>query len=439
MVKGKLILKGIIELLSPAIIGSGMEENSDLDVMKDSAGRPFIPATSFIGVLRHKTENVGIDSSKIEYFWGTKRSDEENSTQSSIACSDLLPIGNVSVSFRDGVRINNKKGIAEDKAKFDYEIIDKGSTFSLNLEITLNGVEDDFKKQMLATIVELLKNEKVRVGAKTSSGFGRMKLKDHKICEFDFSRKQDVVNWFKYRRTDILPESTVFQYSPIKLSENKFTVDAFFTIKNSLIVRSYSVDPNLPDTEHIKSGNDYVLPGTSLKGAIRARAERIINTLEKPMKILDFLFGSAGANVDKPIKGRLIVEETILKDFPSEVQTRIKIDRFTGGTIETALMETKPLFRGKNESLFHVRLTIENPEPHEVGLILLLLKDLWTGDIAVGGEKSIGRGVLEGKTAEIKYNSLNIVIDDPSKLKSEDKKKLQDFVDALVNYGGETC
>lgn len=440
MVKGKLILKGSIELLSPAIIGSGMDERSDLDVMKDSDGKPFIPATSLIGVLRHKTENSGIDSSKLEYFWGTKHSAEEkDARQSCIACSDLLPIGDFSVSIRDGVRINNKKGIAEKGAKFDYEIIQKGGIFSLNLEITLDGIDDDFKRQMLVTIVELLKNEKIRIGAKTNSGFGKIRLREWKACEFNFSIKQDVINWFKHLKTGILPDSNTFHYDCIPLSQNQFVIDAFFTIKNSLIVRSYSVDPYSPDMEHIKSGDDHVLPGTSLKGAIRARAERIINTLGKPVTILDHLFGIAGPNVAEPRKGKLIVEETTLKDFPSEVQTRIKIDRFTGGTIESALMETKPLFRGKDESLFRVRLIIDNPESHEAGLMLLVLKDLWTGDIAVGGEKAVGRGVFEGKKAEIKYNGTEITIEDISKLSDEQKRTLEGFVEAFVNFGGKSC
>ena len=37
----------------------------------------------------------------------------------------------------------------------------------------------------------------------------------------------------------------------------------------------------------------------------------------------------------------------------------------------------------------------------EVGLCLLLLKDLWLGRTALGGEKSIGRGLLTGLGARI--------------------------------------
>ncbi|MGQ9815302.1 MAG: hypothetical protein ACUVR3_09155, partial [Candidatus Roseilinea sp.] len=37
----------------------------------------------------------------------------------------------------------------------------------------------------------------------------------------------------------------------------------------------------------------------------------------------------------------------------------------------------------------------------EIGLLLLLLKDLWTGDLPLGGESSVGRGRLKGVQAVI--------------------------------------
>jgi hypothetical protein len=50
-----------------------------------------------------------------------------------------------------------------------------------------------------------------------------------------------------------------------------------------------------------------------------------------------------------------------------------------------------------------VKLTLRNPEDHEVGLLLLLLKDLWTGDLPVGGESSVGRGRLQGIKAHLDW------------------------------------
>jgi len=38
------------------------------------------------------------------------------------------------------------------------------------------------------------------------------------------------------------------------------------------------------------------------------------------------------------------------------------------------------------------------------GLLLLLLRDLWTGDLPLGGESSVGRGRLKGRSATLAYD-----------------------------------
>jgi len=434
MLKGKLILNGTIELISPAIIGSGEDEKSDIDLVRDSDGKVYIPATSFVGVLRHSIKLKDTYKEKVEKFWGSSQDEEgENIFQSSIKIDDLLPLYEPSVKIRDGVKIDNKKGIAEDKGKFDYEVIEPGGKFSLKAEINIYSNEDNFKKRMLSTIVNLLEKEKIRIGAKTTSGFGKIKLRDYKFYEFDFSKKTDVLKWFKGE----FNEPTHLDVEPFEIESKIFQIEAEFSIKNSLIVRSYNFDPDKPDIEHIKSNGKPVLPGTSLKGAVRARAERIINTLGKPSLILDELFGYVDKNEGVARKGKILVEETIIDGYAEEVQTRLKIDRFTGGAIEGALLETKPLFSNKEPNSIKITMTIQNFQPHEAGLMLLVLKDLWTGDLPIGGEKAIGRGVLEGKRAKIIHNGQTLAeFTNINQLSQEQKNKLQGFVDKLKNHGG---
>jgi CRISPR/Cas system CSM-associated protein Csm3 (group 7 of RAMP superfamily) len=91
------------------------------------------------------------------------------------------------------------------------------------------------------------------------------------------------------------------------------------------------------------------------------------------------------------------------------VQTRVKIDRFTGGAFESALFTEQPLV-GKPDSEVKLHLTLrvphnETPKESELGLLLLLLKDLWTGDLPIGGESGIGRGRLKGKEATFSVGS----------------------------------
>ncbi len=86
------------------------------------------------------------------------------------------------------------------------------------------------------------------------------------------------------------------------------------------------------------------------------------------------------------------------------VQNRVSIDRFTGGTRDGALFNEQPLFGGA-QSLVTVDLQLENPQEYEIGLLLLLLKDLWTGDLPLGGEISVGRGRLRGKNCQLEYRN----------------------------------
>lgn len=429
MKTGKLLLKGTINLLSAGLIGSGRDERTDMDFIRDSDGNPFIPATSFIGVLRHRI-NINAEREKLKRFWGSDEIDDEY-YQSAIYCKDLtLKDGQFKLSMRDGVAIDNRTGRAKEGAKFDYEVIKPGAAFDLEIEIDLLKGYEDFFKKMLSTIIRLLKAGDLSVGAKTRNGLGRIRLEDHKVYEFDFKKKGDLLRWMK----EDFSTPVEFNIKPFPYhGAGLFRLVADFKIKNSLIIRSYTGDPSAPDAVHISSSQGAIIPGSSLKGAIRARAERIVNTLGIDNSVINELFGYVDESKKEARRGRLIVEETVLPEYPQEVQTRIKIDRFTGGVMEGALLETMPLFSTKDEKIFRISISVENYKPFEAGLMLLILKDLWTGDLPLGGEKSIGRGVLEGRRAEISYDGKNFLIEDIKDISGETKMELQRLVDSLLS------
>jgi CRISPR/Cas system CSM-associated protein Csm3 (group 7 of RAMP superfamily) len=99
----------------------------------------------------------------------------------------------------------------------------------------------------------------------------------------------------------------------------------------------------------------------------------------------------------RPKASRLRVSECVIENSQQLRQARIRIDRFTGGVVDGALFDEEPDFRGK----IHLHLELRNPRAGEPGLLLLLLKDLLTRDLALGGTSSVGRGVVTG-TAEIR-------------------------------------
>ncbi len=444
MKNGIVVLKGIIELQTPMLIGSGNDENSNIDVLVDCEGKPFIPATSFVGVLKeHLKQNYTIDEKDSEHFWGY--SENQKTAQSILKCSDLLLKNEHEITVRDGVKINRKNGIAKPGGKFDFEVVERGAQFELKLEARYDESNEDFVKKMFISIKFELENLNVRVGAKTLSGLGKIKLKDANLFEYDFSNKEHVLKYLEKEDGNKLNNLTDRLAPKCK----EFIIDAWFDLKTSLISRSYSTDPSVSDATHIQSKGEYILPGTGLKGAISSRAEKILRTKfgnDKAKKLYNELFGfvkkkeeSKDENDKEAQRSRVIIEEYILpaEKFSAEQQTRIKIDRFTGGSTQTALFDSMPLFRKDKtnpEKVINIKMSIKDFKKYEAGLMLLVLKDLWTADLPIGGEKNIGRGVLEGVYAKISNgNGESIEITDPNKLTQDEKNTLQSLVDALNN------
>jgi len=435
--KSKILFTGQIELQSPLLIGCGNNENSDIDVLLDSNGNPFIPATSFIGVIR---DFIKLQDNKLDVYFGTD-SNVENSSQSSIKCSNLVLADNSApkIVVRDGIRINSKTGLVNDKAKYDFEVVERQTKFEMKLVADVDDGKKDDIQRLFSFIISGLENSVITLGAKTNSGLGEVKLINYKVTEYNFSNKKDVYNWLKN------DGGNKIQLPKVELKNNfDFEMNVRLKLRNSLIVKSYPGSPELPDAVNITSNGDFVLPGTSIKGAVRARIERILNTIkeEHSEKIISNLFGNVDTNNknSKAIKGRIKIREEILPGFIAELQSRIKIDRFTGGTINGALFDSMPLFDDTidmNEKNVLINIEVKDCQDYEAGILMLVLKDFWTGDLAIGGEKNIGRGVFDGVSAEIKYdNKVFSVPKDINTISKELKAEMQKFVDELVVYSG---
>jgi len=187
-------------------------------------------------------------------------------------------------------------------------------------------------------------------------------------------------------------------------------MEALFGIAGSLLIRSSTEDPNAPDMVHLHSQRNGksqpIISGTSLAGALRGRALRIAKTLSdspNATSLIDDLFGAEidEKNKEQVIKAsRLWVEESVIENPQELVVSRVKIDRFTGGSFPTALFNEQPVF-GLDETAVQLRLRVDDPTAVDKGLLLLLLKDLWTEDLPIGGEASVGRGRLRGKCATL--------------------------------------
>lgn len=443
---GKIVIQGDLILNSPLLIGDGAGETSDnfkdIHVVKNSDGDSFIPGTSLCGVLREYMRDTDFDM--VQKIFG-----DADKMQSSIQIEDIK-LENHKIISRDGVKIDGFTGTGIDGGKYDYEAIDRGAHGKLNLLMNLRAChvdDEDFANEKYTlekisdTIARLMKKlaDGIRIGALTAKGFGAVSVKNISADVYDFRNKQGVIDWFTKNpsKKKLLPATEIFSASP-----DDFIVDADFVFNSSFIVKNYEVGAvdknNNISAVSLKSRDDFVIPGTSLKGLFRHRAEYILSKFNLPEKILDELMGTADG--DKKIKSRFIVSESYIspanvKEFP---HTRNKIDRFTGGTLQGTLFTTKPIYQ-KNSGVptLHIHFEIRKAEDFQAGLAIFLLRDLWLGKVAVGGEKSVGRGTVQGISGEINFKNKVYKLGEDGKIISGDSTELSRLAAAVKNWSDD--
>lgn len=415
---GKIILRANVKNISPMLIATGENSELDFQVIKNCYGEPIIPASGFAGMIKESFKLIlpQEDENELEplkeYFLGTDGSKTHKTIQSHIIIDDLVLKKGATFKFceRDGVAISHETMLAIDKSKYDYELLESGTEFCLNIELTIrDAYKKDLKvlKDFLYFIAKKGQEKYYKQGAFKSNGFGILEFSDIKFFEFTFPK--DSNQWFGFMEGKTTLFNTFDQerkYSFKIKQENLLKITGQFSLKNSLIIRSSVLSANDDkdlDKTHLKnSKSEPVISAKSIRGAIRHRALKILKTLEysKPEALVEDLFGYVDKKSKSAKKGRLTTFETIVENADAnQIQARIKIDRFTGGTMEGALMQSQPIWH-KNEKI-ELRFEIEDCETKEAGLMLLMMKDLICEDLPVGGEKSIGRGILIGKSLKI--------------------------------------
>ncbi|BAZ32925.1 hypothetical protein NIES4074_54330 [Cylindrospermum sp. NIES-4074] len=450
----RIIIRGTLVLDTPTCLGSGdAEGDTDLVILRDSVeDKALLMGSSIAGALRNylRDHEYGYNAEEISVLFGGQRS-EEDGEQSPLIINDAISDTIPHVEVRDGVKINSVTRTAEDGQKYDLELLETGTQFDLYFELLIENNRAQLIKE-LVIVLQGLEKGAISIGMKRQRGFGRCQVKEWQVWQFDLQKYDDRIAWlnFPHWTTGFLPEYRTYKSIADALSvsldgkdkRDRLTIQATFTLASPLLIRSGQASSDkAPDVVHLKSRRDGefqpVLSGTSLAGVLRHRAERIVNTLQKNTSIIDEIFG-VDFSKDKTKKAkasRLIVHEIVIKETTDLVQNRIAIDRFTGGALHGALFNEQPIF-GSDKTELKLELELRQPKPHEIGLLLLLMKDLWTGDLPVGGTSSIGRGRLQGKEAKIILASENKIwkITQASKnepLTIDNIEDLEKFVDAL--------
>jgi len=426
-ITGRTIITGRLVLETPAHFGNGdVVGVTDMPLLRDPRDgvTPLLTGASIAGALRNYLReiergygNKGQGNDLAERLFG--RLERERTVQSWLLVDDAL--GDLTgVELRDGVAINPTTRTAEDRKKYDIELLAAGTAFEIGFEF-LESEESQDLLPGLAIALDGLTRGEIGLGQRKRRGFGRCKVSEWRVRRYDLTTPLGLVGWLENDASVEQRSNDIFALLGVKrrLPDQRrwFQIEATFGLSGSLLIRSSSEEPASPDMVHLRSARQGqrqpIVSGTSLAGAVRGRAWRIANTVlgeRKARALVAGMFGQveeeatsslvalSASDRPKPSGSRVIVEESVVKDGRDLVQSRVKIDRFTGGAFPTALFSEQPVF-GNPETQVTLNLTLRNPQDAEIGLLLLVLKDLWTGDLPLGGESSIGRGRLEGRHA----------------------------------------
>ena len=422
----RLYARGKWKLNSVAHFGGDETGMADMCLLRNAEGHPFIPSASIAGAARSFLAQQSLPWTEYRdglteeppdlkrlFGGGDKPDTNKPGTMSALIVADAACASKqATTSIRDGVRVVIQSGSAAEGAKFDVEVVERGTEFDLSLACVIR--DGDNNKELEKLFLALLHGFKagdIRLGARTRRGYGRGKVASWEIRNLRMYNPEDVMAWL---RDDIWsrPASNLTPHPLPSDQRQYFRLEANFFLRTSLLIRSSPSDPKDPDMVHLHSAGKPVVPGTSFAGAFRHLASLIAATIGCwSEKAVSEIFGpvhkqEANDSTEKDLwASRVWIEEKLVKNVESRWQDRVAIDRFTGGSLQNALFNEKPIFPIclKDEKKPHLRLTLklEEPEDEEIGLLFLTLRDFWNGHAALGGETSNGRGTLQGVKAKL--------------------------------------
>lgn len=415
------IIRADIESQSPLFISDG----NDI-LMDEETGRAYLPATTVAGAFRAYLKSIGED---YENLFGCQVG--KKSIMSKVYISDSY--ANItSFERRDGVRINSKTGSNIDGGKIERLYLGQGLKFQLKFEI--HGKNNKKFKDMIYKCLRALEKSIIRFGGNKSNGLGVFHI--NRVENVDFNLK-DKNQWQMYLKNDYSGmkdvKSEVLKSEP----DDRFVE---FIMKGDLvspllIKAPDTYDPDDVDDRSIRSGENFIIPGSSFKGIIRSRIETIANYFDNIVEAKE-IFGDIKTNGKENILSRVFVNEAIVdnRKFNEQVKyNRIKIDKFTGGIRNSALMDNIPVQGNIEFKIIYKKQNVKEKDYYAIGIISLALRDLGTENLTLGGGNNIGRGRFKASSMTIKDGKEKIEIDFYKKT-ILNEKKINDYIDAVRTF-----
>ncbi|NPA60377.1 MAG: CRISPR-associated protein [Epsilonproteobacteria bacterium] len=418
----RFVAQIVLEATTPLKTASGKSDFFvDAPVLKDWNGLPMILGTSIAGVLRKSFEEekaneiFGKDNGSRLLVSNAHLLDENQKLYHSLGLpnSEFLDKYN-NLPIREHTAITHK-GIAKKHSKFDEEVVFAGSRFKFELEFLGDKEEDE---EIWQKILALLNSPLFRLGGGSTKGFGEMRvvscLESSYIIGKDYQDKPSDLN------ISVGEEKKLSNNSSKQVCIYKINIkpDSFFSFGAGF--GDDEVDDIFVTEEIVKwkdnkgefSQKQILLPASSLKGALSHRVAfyynklkgNFIETITEAVEeyigennpAVATIFGASKSHKHEG-KGKALFSDVFQEFKEDEVKIfdHVKIDRFTGGAIESALYNEKVVDQRDSWNI-EIILAKEIDDDDIRKAFEKTLDDLCEGLLPLGGKVNRGHGIFEG-------------------------------------------
>lgn len=414
-----------VEAVCHTPLRTGGTDGDVEQVLRRKDGTAFVQGTSLAGAMRGWLEEQS-ECTLAKSLFGSQNQ------AGHLTVSDALFDSKSDQFTRPRLRIDPISATGDDCGKFDVAHMgtdSKGTDSKLQFTLVWQGdLEQNCELNTVEKILSAINAGDICLGAQKSNGFGRLVLMVRRRL-FDLTNAADRRAWLAddWMGEDFtLPATT-------NSGRVKFTITGrtgSILVKDAPVVLRDSKGKTKTHTPNLSENGRAVLPGSSIKGAVRARVEYIAEALGLDKCITERYFGRMARDGDNGLSGLVRFEDSVLSGHKRKI-SRIRIDRFTGGVQRQGLFTEEPISCA-------VTLTITAPEePVLCALLIYALRDLGLGLYHLGSGWAIGRGRVEvekvhitassGRQAALRFDSQKgIVLEDTQALLTEWLNKLEE-------------
>lgn len=302
-VNSRIRVRGWLRTESPLHVGGlGHDPSEPLPIALDGLGRLYVPGTTLAGVLRNWSRGVAAESAVVDELWGFMPERGDEGRASRVIVADALitedhrldeyglpatPLDPGRLEFRQPVGIDRVTGAAAQEFLYSRAVVPAGCHLRLELDIESReeGAPDEARMGML---LAALGAGEIRIGAATGRGLGAVRLLDDPF-ELLVDRLDSPAGLLAVLRNDPARARTAASLASagadLPLRRDLLDVRISWTPRAPVMVRAGSgglILDTLPLTTRVDRRHvTLVLPGGTIKGALRSHAELVERTARR--------------------------------------------------------------------------------------------------------------------------------------------------------------